>query len=340
MFPPNFHDSTFVIVLHACVAPPHYQPNLMRSVRDDKTIAAEEASEKLTLTRALLSEAVTSVSSTKTAEATAITAVDDFVTAHNLAFTWDMDAKAVTVELKKSLSRVDKKVFRGFEKEVKLSKSRRKTAEKTHTDCLAQVAKDKEASRKAHLKTSEYAGKAKGLAQLAWERGLIDGEQPAPCLDDLKKLMDGCTDFKNERSELTNLVEMRGHILLMSPKYHPEVAGKGVEYSWGKAKYHFRNHSNDCVAANLRVNVDDCLSAEVLTLDRVHKFARRSRDYKRIYEDIRDNKDGAFKTESSSGRISREGDSETGFKLYEKIKRKYREHRNMKNIDSSFINNA
>ena len=119
------------------------------------------------------------------------------------------------------------------------------------------------------------------MAQIAWERGLFGsdekGKLKVPNLDILKLLIDGCPDLKNERSELQNLVEKRGQILLMSPKYHPEVAGKGVEYSWGKAKFHFRNHANDCVAANLRANVKVCFSEAVLSMERVRKFARRSR---------------------------------------------------------------
>jgi len=39
---------------------------------------------------------------------------------------------------------------------------------------------------------------------------------------------------------LEELVHSRGHILLMSPKGHPELAGKGVEYAWGAAKLLFR----------------------------------------------------------------------------------------------------
>jgi len=49
---------------------------------------------------------------------------------------------------------------------------------------------------------------------------------------------------------LEELVHSRGHILLMSPKGHPELAGKGVEYAWGAAKLLFRK-INDCKVKNL-----------------------------------------------------------------------------------------
>ena len=49
-------------------------------------------------------------------------------------------------------------------------------------------------------------------------------------LEDAVEVMAACPDFKDERpSALEQLVHGRGHILLMSPKGHPELAGKGIE---------------------------------------------------------------------------------------------------------------
>ena len=48
----------------------------------------------------------------------------------------------------------------------------------------------------------------------------------------------------------------RGHILVMSPKCHPELAGVGIENSWGKSALYFRKH-NDYMAQNLMSNVLD-----------------------------------------------------------------------------------
>ena len=59
-----------------------------------------------------------------------------------------------------------------------------------------------------------------------------------------------------------------------------ELAGKGIEYSWGKAKRDFRQH-NDCVPKNLHKNVQK--SFESLPLGRVRKFARKTREYMRAY---------------------------------------------------------
>ena len=77
-------------------------------------------------------------------------------------------------------------------------------------------------------------------------------------------------------------LSFRDHILLMSPKCHPELAGVGIENSWGKSALHFRQH-NDCQAKHLMRNVLDSLSRSNLPRARVRKFARRTREYNDLY---------------------------------------------------------
>lgn len=79
------------------------------------------------------------------------------------------------------------------------------------------------------------------------------------------------------------MVHCTGDLLLMSPKGHPEVAGKGVEYCWGYSKMYFRKH-NDSAYKNLRANVDKALCLEVvLPIERVRRFARKAREYRNSY---------------------------------------------------------
>jgi hypothetical protein len=40
----------------------------------------------------------------------------------------------------------------------------------------------------------------------------------------------------HEKTALINIMEARGHMLLPSVKCHPEMAGNGIEYSWGQAE--------------------------------------------------------------------------------------------------------
>mmetsp|Transcript_6492 Transcript_6492/g.9008 ORF Transcript_6492/g.9008 Transcript_6492/m.9008 type:complete len:105 (+) Transcript_6492:681-995(+) len=54
------------------------------------------------------------------------------------------------------------------------------------------------------------------------------------------KTLAKCEDFASEEPALKKYLENRGHHLIMSPKGHPELAGLGIEYSWGKTKYEWR----------------------------------------------------------------------------------------------------
>jgi len=76
---------------------------------------------------------------------------------------------------------------------------------------------------------------------------------------------------------IRQVIHARGHILKMSPKCHPELAGHGVEYCWGGAKLFFRRN-NDLVPANFDKNVRAALAH--VTRRKVHMFERRARAYR------------------------------------------------------------
>jgi hypothetical protein len=129
------------------------------------------------------------------------------------------------------------------------------------------------------VKENKHVGELKGLRQILWERGLWQpGEKLT--LEEGRARLKLCADFANEPTALQHLLAERGHLLVMTPKAHPELAGKGIEYSWGKAKRDFRQ-LNDCVAANLRANVEKAFKS--LDLPRVFRFARRTREWGRAY---------------------------------------------------------
>ena len=87
-----------------------------------------------------------------------------------------------------------------------------------------------------------------------------------------QKLMASCSDFLNERTLMEELVLERGHEFEKTPKCHPEVAGDGIEYDWGKSKHDFRE-LNDGVPANLRRNIVS--SFDGLTRQRRFLFSRK-----------------------------------------------------------------
>ncbi|KAI2497133.1 hypothetical protein MHU86_17394 [Fragilaria crotonensis] len=103
------------------------------------------------------------------------------------------------------------------------------------------------------IKTREkkgWQGQAKGLLQVLWERGWIDvGNldrytlEPATnangeVLDgaeewSLRVLMASCLDFAQELTALQHVGKELGVSVIISPKFHAEMAGEGIEYSWG-----------------------------------------------------------------------------------------------------------
>jgi hypothetical protein len=94
--------------------------------------------------------------------------------------------------------------------------------------------------------------KAKGMSQVLLERELYI---PGMTNDQAKAVLMKCCDFKNEMSALETYLVDRGHLLLISPKCHPELAGCGIEYMFAKIKWTFRRHTNDTGATNLSHNV-------------------------------------------------------------------------------------
>ena len=103
-----------------------------------------------------------------------------------------------------------------------------------------------------------WEGKAKGLLQVLWERGLIDGadikeysltgkrDEFGIVVDNrtsLRHLMGLCHDFLHEEGMLQHIAKCIGVEVLLTPKSHAELAGEGVEYVWGGAKAEYRRLS-------------------------------------------------------------------------------------------------
>ena len=99
-----------------------------------------------------------------------------------------------------------------------------------------------------------WLGAPKGLLQVLWERGWIDEEiwqeyrrlatdgngEPIEDLS-LSVLMASCLDFANEVTELQAVGREMKIEVLLTPKYHCEMAGEGIEFAWGVAKAKYRS---------------------------------------------------------------------------------------------------
>ena len=108
---------------------------------------------------------------------------------------------------------------------------------------------------------------------------------------------------------------------MLSPKFHPEVAGVGIEYSWGMSKLKLRRELNDEIPRHLHQNIVSSMFREtILTLPRLRRFARRTRDYCRAYLKLENDAAGA----ESKDRI-------------EKMRKTCKAHRNIIDMEPGFI---
>jgi hypothetical protein len=142
-----------------------------------------------------------------------------------------------------------------------------------------------------------WEGQPKGLLQVLAERGLIDREllekytldgrkdQLTGKVDlqySLRSILAECPDFKHEETALQYLGTQLGVTVRLTPKFHAELAGEGVEYSWAHAKAFYRRMplSRKRGRDNFKQLVRDCTCpVNVLTKERIEKFASRARAY-------------------------------------------------------------
>ena len=79
--------------------------------------------------------------------------------------------------------------------------------------------------------------------------------------------------FHETKSMLEVIVKKSNHKLLLSSKYHTEVAGQGIEYCFGQAKWWYKKYNVAGTAASLRELSRNAFDSSVVTKDHVRKFA-------------------------------------------------------------------
>jgi hypothetical protein len=96
-----------------------------------------------------------------------------------------------------------------------------------------------------------WIGKPKGMRQICWERGLLDPQKKYVAKRtkrdteeggriEYREVLDRCFDFQNELTMLIHLGNNLGVEVDRSTKCHPELAGEGIAYTWGRAKGLYR----------------------------------------------------------------------------------------------------
>ena len=198
-----------------------------------------------------------------------------------------------------------------------------------------------------------WQGKPKGMLQILWERGFIeqepskaesfytnDGKKDAfgnliPGTS-LRKMMSELIDFIQEETLLQYHGKTLGVIVDRSPKCHPEVAGEGIEYSWGCAKGKYRRLplSDKRRKDNFRNSVRQCMdTSEVLTIDRQRMFSKRARQYMLAYHSIETSKEKSESGATGESKVK----LEMSAYLVEKIIKTYKSHRGATDFDSAYI---
>ena len=194
-----------------------------------------------------------------------------------------------------------------------------------------------------------YVNKPKGILQIAFERGFLDksgklhngkkatltctrSKNPITGVVEVDKetsvlrILQRCNDFKNEQTQMSYILNLLDVKLRLTPKCHPEIAGRGIEYAWGYSKLRFRRDFNDAVANHFKDTVMKSLDRSVITLNRSRKFARKAREYKLTYSLIIHYLDGSDLSATKSD--------------IEHIAKKFKAHQSAMDFDYDFIEAA
>ena len=175
----------------------------------------------------------------------------------------------------------------------------------------------------------------------------------------MKYLLSNCRDFEEEESMLQTMGRKMGILVDRTPKCHCELAGEGIEYSWGCSKnaYRLLPLSEKRKKETFLNGVRKCLSREVLTTERVRKNARRAREYICAYHTFHISEKQSCSNESESGEVEAQGGTNSGTgsehgtassntakkitpNLIEKMAKNFKTHRCALDFDRGFINHT
>ena len=192
-----------------------------------------------------------------------------------------------------------------------------------------------------------WEGHPKGLMQVLWERGWIDENQIEKYTMDLAKdddgevlegaenwslkyLMASCLDFAEEMTALQHVGHELGVSVLITPKFHAEMAGEGIEYSWGVAKSVYRRMPLDSKKGktSFKALVNECTSRDVLTTTTVRKLSRRARSYICAYYAIHQRKQQDNGNDVPSLTLP----------IIDRIVKAFKTHRAVVDFDTGFVN--
>ena len=185
--------------------------------------------------------------------------------------------------------------------------------------------------KKQDWSAAAYEGQQKGMEQILWETGWLDSAKKYTVdgkKDDegnvipgtsLKQILADRADFKAELSLLEQLWIDRGHLIISSPKCHPELAGDGIEYAWGFMKKYYRkinSGSEKTMSQKQRSRVFEAMAPPQLPVARLMRYSRTAREYKLVYSGANDGaahlSHAAIEAERRAKKLAREATSHRG----------------------------
>ena len=157
-------------------------------------------------------------------------------------------------------------------------------------------------------KNEGWCGRPKGLKQVLFERGFVNPDVPhgrytmkgrrddvdehGNLNDEGKKyclpyLMKQCKDFREEKMDLEYMVEELGVELdtdcifrvLFTPKYHCEMAGEGIDFTWGAGKHWYRKLPMKDKRSFAMFEQSVKQSLAYININMCRKFSGRARRY-------------------------------------------------------------
>ena len=164
----------------------------------------------------------------------------------------------------------------------------------------------------------------------------------------LKEIICNLPDFESEITLLQFRAEQLGVTIDCSPKYHPEIAGEGIEFCWGLSKNTYRRFSIEEKRTKSKYLelVKKCTCTEtILTKQSVRMFGRRARRYMLAYLALEEAKD-ASNISATSQNINQHSVSLPSMScaLVEKIVKVYKQphkaHRNIADSEKGFLKAA
>ena len=124
------------------------------------------------------------------------------------------------------------------------------------------------------------------------------------------------------------LGQQLGVSVIITPKFHAELAGEGVEYSWGIAKGMYRRKPliSQKSKETFKKLVNDVTNREVLTTETIRKVSRRARSYICTYYSL-------YYESANRG----DDTTKVSLPLIERIVKAFKSHRAAIDFDAGFV---